>query len=154
MVKEAANELKDLPSLVQKPVGHSIQARIYAEDCLQNFRPSAGQLDQVLLSKKARVETWLRDGVTVTSLYDPMLAKIIVHGDNREDAINKLHQALEETRFYGVTTNLQYLQALLLDEECKAGCVYTQMLNGFEPAENAIEVLDGGVQTTVQDFPK
>ncbi|WP_088103178.1 urea carboxylase [Halalkalibacter urbisdiaboli] len=153
MVKEAANELVDLPSLVQNPVGHSIQARIYAEDCLQNFRPSAGQLDKVILSKKARVETWLRDGVTVTSLYDPMLAKIIVHGDNREDALNKLHQALEETRFYGVTTNLQYLQALLLDEECKAGRVFTQMLNGFEPPENAIEVLDGGVQTTVQDFP-
>ncbi|TES51708.1 urea carboxylase [Halalkalibacterium halodurans] len=153
MVKEAANELKDLPSLVQQPAGHSIQARIYAEDCLQNFRPSAGQVDQVVLSKKARVETWLRDGVTVTSLYDPMLAKIIVHGNNREDAINKLHQALEETRFYGVTTNLQYLQALLLNEECRAGRVYTRMLNDFEPAEHAIEVLDGGVQTTVQDFP-
>ncbi|MBP3951686.1 urea carboxylase [Bacillus suaedae] len=153
MVKEAADQLKDLSSLVQKPVGHSIQARIYAEDCLQNFRPSAGQLDQVVLSEKARVETWLRDGVTVTTLYDPMLAKIIVHGENREEALTKLYEALQETRFYGLTTNLQYLQALLIDEECKAGRVFTQMLNGFEPVENAIEVLDGGVQTTVQDFP-
>ncbi|WP_062051072.1 urea carboxylase [Bacillus sp. JCM 19034] len=153
MVKEAANELTDLASLVRKPVGHSIQARIYAEDCLQNFRPSAGQLDRVVLSDKARVETWLRDGVTVTSLYDPMLAKIIVHGESREEAINKLHQALEETRFYGVTTNLQYVQALLEDEACRKGLVYTQMLKNFEPVEDAIEVIDGGVQTTVQDFP-
>ncbi|WP_134703995.1 urea carboxylase [Ammoniphilus sp. YIM 78166] len=153
MVKEAADDLRGLATLVKEPVGHSIQARIYAEDCLQNFRPSAGQLDQALFSEKARIETWVRDGMTVTSLYDPMLAKIIVHGENRLDAIDKLIYALEETRLYGITTNLQYLQALLKEEECREGNVYTQLLNGFEPAERAIEVLDGGVQTTVQDWP-
>ncbi|GAE28451.1 urea carboxylase [Halalkalibacter wakoensis JCM 9140] len=153
MVKEAADELQELTTLVEKPKGHSIQARIYAEDCLQNFRPSAGQIDKVVLSDQARIETWLRDGVTVTSLYDPMLAKVIVRGESRKEAIEKLIAALEETRFYGITTNLQYLQALLIEEEFKAGNVWTQLLNGFEPAEHAIEVLDGGVQTTVQDWP-
>ncbi|MDT8861869.1 urea carboxylase [Alkalihalobacillus sp. MEB130] len=153
MVKEAAGELQDLTSLIEKPKGHSIQARIYAEDCLQNFRPSAGQIDKVVLSDQARIETWLRDGITVTSLYDPMLAKVIVRGDSRRDAIQKLISALEETRFYGITTNLQYLQALLIEEDFKAGNVWTQLLNGFEPVEHAIEVLDGGVQTTVQDWP-
>jgi urea carboxylase len=153
MVGEAANELTNLQSLVKAPVGHSIQARIYAEDCLQGFRPSAGQLDQAVFSAHARNETWVRDGLTVTTLYDPMLAKIIVHGASREEAIEKLVQALGETRMYGLTTNLQYLQALLQDSEVAGGQVYTQLLNGFEPAELALEVLDGGVQTTVQDWP-
>ena len=94
MVREAANELNDLQSLIRKPAGHSIQARIYAEDCLQHFRPSAGQLDRAVFSDKARNETWVRDGMTVTTLYDPMLAKIIVHGTDRLDAINKLIEAL------------------------------------------------------------
>ena len=153
MVREAADDLQDLNSRVKQPEGHSIQARIYAEDCLLDFRPSAGQVDQVVLSKHARNETWIRDGVTVTTLYDPMLAKVIVHGKDRQDAIQKLHQALSETRFYGITTNLQYIQSLLNDEECKAGNVFTRMLNGFAPAEHGLEVIDGGIQTTVQDFP-
>ncbi|CAM4322589.1 urea carboxylase [Paenibacillus endophyticus] len=153
MVREAANELVDLQSLVRTPVGHSIQARIYAEDCLQGFRPSAGQLDQAVFSAGARNESWVRDGLTVTTLYDPMLAKVIVHGANRADAIRKLIQALGETRMYGITTNLQYVRALLMDQEVIDGHVYTQLLNGFEPAEQAIEVIDGGVQTTVQDWP-
>ncbi|MDF2962775.1 MAG: uca [Paenibacillus sp.] len=153
MVREAADELKDLRPFVKQPQGHSIQARIYAEDCLQNFRPSAGQLDRAVFSEQARVETWVRDGITVTTLYDPMLAKIIVHGENRMDAIQKLVDALDETRMYGITTNLQYVQALLQEDDCKDGNVYTQLLNGFAPAEHALEVVDGGVQTTVQDWP-
>ncbi|MFC5470657.1 urea carboxylase [Cohnella suwonensis] len=153
MVREAADEMNGLEALVPEPRGHSIQARIYAEDCLQGFRPSAGQLDQALFSPDARNETWVRDGLTVTTLYDPMLAKIIVKGADREDAIAKLAAALGETRFYGITTNLQYLRELLGDAEVLSGNVYTQLLNGFEPDERALEVLDGGVQTTVQDYP-
>ncbi|MBP3963278.1 urea carboxylase [Paenibacillus lignilyticus] len=153
MVREAANELTGLESLIKPSVGHSIQARIYAEDCLQQFRPSAGKLDQVKFTEHARIESWVRDGITVTTLYDPMLAKIIVHGANRMDAIAKLIQAIDETRLYGVTTNLQYVKALLGHEDCLSGNVYTQLLNTFEPAELALEVIDGGVQTTVQDWP-
>lgn len=153
MVREAAGELTNLQSLIRKPSGHSIQARIYAEDCLQQFRPSAGQLDRAVFSSGARNETWVRDGLTVTTLYDPMLAKIIVHGTDRADAIRKLIEALSETRMYGITTNLQYLQALLQERDCVEGSVYTQLLNTFEPAMRALEVVDGGIQTTVQDFP-
>ncbi|QHW34602.1 urea carboxylase [Paenibacillus rhizovicinus] len=153
MVLEAADELRGIEARVGLPSGHSIQARIYAEDCLQQFRPSAGKLDQVKFAADARVETWVRDGITVTTLYDPMLAKIIVRGESRADAIAKLAAALGETRLYGITTNLQYVQALLGEEECLTGNVYTQLLNGFAPAERAIEVIDGGVQSTVQDWP-
>lgn len=153
MVREAADELTQLHLMVPPTVGHSIQARIYAEDCLNDFRPSAGQLDQALFSEHARIETWVRDGMTITPLYDPMLAKIIVHGETRAEAIQKLIRALGETRLYGVTTNLQYLHALLQEQACIEGEVFTQMLNGFAPSEHALEVLDGGVQTTVQDWP-
>jgi urea carboxylase len=153
MVREAADELRDLAASIPVSKGHSLQARIYAEDCFHQFRPSAGQLDKAEFSEQARIETWVRDGINVTTLYDPMLAKIIVHGENRPDAVAKLTRALEETRLYGLTTNLQYLQALLQEDDFKDGLVYTQMLNAFDPAEFAIEVLDGGVQTTVQDWP-
>ncbi|CAH0301279.1 Acetyl-/propionyl-coenzyme A carboxylase alpha chain [Peribacillus simplex] len=153
MVREAAGELQSLDSLYSTPKGHSIQARIYAEDCLNDFRPSGGQLDQVRFSEQARIETWVRDGLTVTSLYDPMLAKIIVHADTREEAIDRLSEVLRETRLYGVTTNLQYVQALLQEDDCRSGHVHTQMLKEFASDERAIEVLDGGIQTTVQDWP-
>ncbi|MDQ0970192.1 urea carboxylase [Neobacillus niacini] len=153
MVREAAGELRSLDTLYSTPKGHSIQARIYAEDCLNDFRPSGGQMDQIHFSEQARIETWVRDGINVTSFYDPMLAKIIVHADTREEAIDKLTTALKETRLYGITTNLQYLESLLQEEDCRLGYVHTQMLKNFAPAESAIEVLDGGIQTTVQDFP-
>jgi len=153
MVKESAHELTGLQALLPTPGGHSVQARIYAEDCLQGFRPSAGRLDLAVLPEDARVETWVRDGLEVTTLYDPMLAKIIVKGDTREEALEKLGKALEATRFYGITTNLAYIRELLKEDDCRAGRVYTQLLNGFEPAERALEVLDGGLQTTVQDYP-
>lgn len=153
MVLEASDELTNLSEKVNKSSGHSIQARIYAEDCLQQFRPSAGQIDQVKFSEEARIETWIRDGISVTTLYDPMLAKIIVHANTRDQAIAKLKEALADTRLYGITTNLEYLEVLLQDKDFCTGNVYTRMLNGFEPNEHAIEVLDGGVQTTVQDYP-
>jgi len=153
MVKEAADELTGLSAMVPSPRGHSVQARIYAEDCLQGFRPSAGQLDRAVFPASARVETWVRDGIQVTTLYDPMLAKIIVHADTREAALERLAAALAETRLYGITTNLLYLRALLAEKDVQGGLVFTRMLNGFEPAERAIEVIDGGLQTTVQDVP-
>ncbi|MBT2658321.1 urea carboxylase [Bacillus sp. ISL-18] len=153
MVREAAGDLRSLDSLYSTPTGHSIQARIYAEDCLNDFRPSGGQLDKVQFSDTARIETWVRDGLVVTPLYDPMLAKIIVHAETREEALNQLSLALGQTRLYGVTTNLQYIQALLEEEDCRTGNVHTQMLKEFFPDERAIEVLDGGIQSTVQDWP-
>jgi len=153
MVKEAADELKNLQSLLAGPKGWSIEARVYAEDGQMDFRPCAGQVDRVRLSPSARTETWVRDGVTVTTLYDPMLATVIVRGGTREEALKKLREALAETRIYGVTTNVRYLEALLEEEEVLAGWVHTRMLDGFSPAEPAIEVIDGGLQTTVQDWP-
>lgn len=153
MIREAAGELKGLKELVGKPEGHAIEVRVYAEDCLNGFRPSTGKIDAVYFEPAARVETWIQKGIEITSLYDPMLAKLIVHGSDRQDAIAKMKRVLAESRVYGVTTNLQYLKALIDTEEYQAGALSTEMLNGFFPEEKAIEVLDGGFQTTVQDYP-
>lgn len=153
MIREAADGLTGLNSMFAKPEGHSMQVRIYAEDQMHDFRPSPGKLDQVVFSKRSRNESWIRDGVTISSFYDPMLAKIIVHGKDRKDAIRLMNLALGDTKLYGITTNLHYLQALFNQNDYQKGLIHTQFLNNFHPAERAIEVLDGGVQATVQDWP-
>ncbi len=153
MVREAAGELKNLKSLVKKPNGHAIEVRVYAEDCLNNFRPSTGKIDKVEFSPLARIETWIRDNVEISSLYDPMLAKLIVHAGTREEAVEKMRKVLSESKLYGVTSNMEYLSCLLASESYREGKVFTKMLEGFMPEEHALEVLDGGVLTTVQDYP-
>ncbi|CDM70289.1 Urea amidolyase [Clostridium bornimense] len=153
MVNEAADDLEGLKELVKKPEGHAIEVRVYAEDCLNGFRPSTGKIDDVIFSNKARVETWIQKGVEVSSLYDPMIAKIIVHGQDRKDAVEKMREVLSKSRVYGITTNMEYLKALFDSKSYKEGNLFTAMLRDFHPEEYAIEVLDGGVQTTVQDYP-
>ena len=153
MVRESADELGDVRALVRDPAGCAIEARVYAEDPFAGFLPAVGTIDEVRFSEEARVETWVRKGVEVTSLYDPMLAKIIVHAPTREEAVAKMRRVLADTRVYGVTTNLAYLRALFASESYGGGELYTRMLDGFEPDEAALEVLDGGIQTSVQDYP-
>ncbi|MFB4213457.1 urea carboxylase [Shouchella sp. JSM 1781072] len=151
MVLESIGEWQVPPTLEVK--GHSIQARIYAEDALLDFRPSTGTLDDVRLSSKTRNETWVEKGTTISSYYDPMLGKVIAKGETREEARLKLLEALEETRFYGLTSNVNYLENILRDEKFEKEHVYTTFLDSFQAEERALEVLDGGVQTSVQDFP-
>ncbi len=153
MVREAAGELRDIRSLIGPPKGHAIEVRVYAEDARNQFRPGTGRVDDCCFSSLARIETWIRRNVVVTSLYDPMLAKLIVHGMDRADAIQKMDKTLDETKIYGVTTNLQYLSAILHRPDYQEGRLFTKMLDGFQPEEHTLEVLDGGVQSTIQDYP-
>lgn len=153
MVKEAAGELKNIKSLIGSRKGHSIECRVYAEDCFNNFRPSCGKIDDVHFSEEARVESWIKKNIEISPLYDPMLAKLIVHESDRDKAVAKMKKVLDESVLYGVTSNMQYLRALLDTNEYKNGNLFTKMLDDFYPEENAIEVLDGGVLTTVQDTP-
>lgn len=151
MIKEAAGELKGIDGFKAVPDGHSIEVRVYAEDAINNFRPGTGKIDDVIFSDKARVETWIRKNIEISSLYDPMLAKLIVHADSRESAVQKINDVLEESEIYGVTTNLMYLKSFISTPDYKSGRLFTKMLDCFMPEENAIEVLDGGLQSTVQD---
>lgn len=151
MIKESAGELKGIDNFKAVPDGHSIEVRVYAEDAINNFRPGTGKIDDVVFSDKARVETWIRKNIEISSLYDPMLAKLIVHSDSRESAVRKMADVLEESEIYGVTTNLMYLKSFIATSDYKDGKLFTKMLDGFMPEENALEVLDGGLQSTVQD---
>ncbi|MCY0902897.1 MAG: urea carboxylase [Firmicutes bacterium] len=153
MVREAADDLRDMGSMVAGPRGHSIQARLYAEDCWRDFAPSAGRVTQVEWPAQVRVETWIGDGTDVSTFYDPLLAKVIVHGEDRVEAVDKLSRALQTARIYGIVSNLRFLLAIVADPIFQQGDTYTRFLQDFSPVQRAIEVIDGGLQTTVQDYP-
>ena len=131
--------------------GHSIQVRLYAEDPIKNFQPSAGLLTHVEFDANARNETWVETGSNVSSFYDPMIAKIIVTADDRESAIQAMTDTLAKTQVAGIETNLEYLQNIIDCDVFKAGTQTTRFLNTFEWKTQKIEVLQAGIQTAVQD---
>jgi urea carboxylase len=135
------------------PRGASIQVRLYAEDPARNFQPSAGVLTEVVFPDGVRVDGWVDTGSDVPPYYDPMIAKLIVTADTREQAVLELREALEATRLAGIETNLRYLRAVSGSEVFAQGRIVTGTLGGFSWHPRALEVLDGGVQTTVQDWP-
>jgi urea carboxylase len=135
------------------PRGASIQVRLYAEDPARNFQPSAGLLTEVRFAADARVETWVATGSEVSAHYDPMIAKLIVTGDDRADAVRRLRAALAGTRLAGIETNLRYLRAIAASDVFAEGRIVTRSLADFPYRPRAFEVLEAGVQTTVQDWP-
>jgi urea carboxylase len=155
MVLEASGDLAPLASFAIHPRGASIEARVYAEDPAQNFQPSPGKLTLVRFPSPelARVETWIESGATITPFYDPMIAKIIVTGKDRADALERLAAALTASAIDGTETNLRYLRKVVTTPEFISGKVTTSFLGGFAFARNAVEILEGGTQTTVQDYP-
>ncbi|EWH09056.1 urea amidolyase-like protein [Catenovulum agarivorans DS-2] len=149
------NEATDLSCLeTLKPIGHAIQARIYAENPAKNFQPSAGLLTQVEWpTENARVDHWVEAGLTVSPFFDPMLAKVIVHANNRHAAIAKLDNALTNTKLYGVVSNIDYVQQVLANESFLQGKIFTRSLNDFKANFTGFEVLKAGTMTTIQDYP-
>jgi urea carboxylase len=152
MVRQAAGEL-DLSNFKATFQGHSIQARIYAEDPGKNFRPCSGLLTAVTFPNNARVETWVTNGSEVSPYYDPMIGKVIVKADTREQAIEKLGTALNATHLAGIETNVPYLRQIAATETFSAGQQTTRYLSTLKYAARSIEVLEPGIQTTVQDYP-
>ncbi|HLO79119.1 MAG TPA: urea carboxylase [Magnetospirillum sp.] len=153
MVRQAAGEALPLADHAQRARGASIQVRLYAEDPGRDFRPSSGLLTQVAWPEGARIETWVESGSEVSPFYDPMIAKIIVTGDDRAEALARMRDALDRTRVAGIETNLAYLRALVDSPVFAAGQVTTRTLESFRYAPHSIEVLAAGTQTTVQDYP-
>jgi len=150
MVRQAAGESLNLE--VAPPRGAAIQARIYAEDPARQFRPSTGIVTQARFPQDARIETWISDGTEVTPLYDPLLAKIITVGEDRAAALDQLRRALDATTIAGIETNLDYLRTLIASPLFGGGMT-TRASEKFEYAPRRVEVLAGGTQTTLQDYP-
>jgi urea carboxylase len=153
MVRQAAGEMAILTHVAVSPKGCSLQVRLYAEDPAKSFQPSAGRLSEVVWPRHVRVETWVESGAEVTPYYDPMLAKIIVHGDDRAAALLRLRAALAECRVAGIETNLEYLRQVCADPAFEAGGILTSFLRDFPYRRHAVDVIEPGTQTTVQDYP-
>jgi 3-methylcrotonyl-CoA carboxylase alpha subunit len=105
--------------------GHAIEVRLCAEDPARNFLPSIGPATHVRFPADARVDTALRPGDAVTPDYDPMIAKLIVHGPDRAAALARLRTALAGCEIVGVQTNLGLLAAIAADADFTAGAVDT-----------------------------
>ncbi len=133
--------------------GASIEVRVYAEDPAHDFRPSTGLLTRARFAPGARVDSWVEDGTWVTPYYDPLLAKIIVHGTDRTAAVAALRAALERTELAGIETNLAYLRQFAASDAFAEGGVTTRGLDAFRFAPRTIDVRTPGTQTTVQDYP-
>ena len=110
--------------------GHAIEVRLYAEDPDQNFMPTTGTVGylQEPTGYGVRTDSALYEGYEITPYYDPMLSKLIVHGQNRADAIQKMRQALKDYVLMGMTTNLNYLQRILGHEAFEKGDTYTHFV--------------------------
>ncbi len=123
--------------------GHAIEARLYAEDPLLGFQPQTGRVrgwrpsvgpDEAGL----RVDTGVEDGSAVTPFYDPMIAKVIAHGRDRDEAIRRLVRALESRPLFGLKTNRAFLLDLLGSPEFRAGAITTDLIDRWIATDAAL----------------
>lgn len=123
--------------------GHSIESRIYAEDPSTGFLPSAGPLLRLKMPQGPgiRVDSGVVEGNSIDTNFDPMIAKIIVHANDRKTAIMRMKHALKETVLLGLKTNIEFLYALLCDDDVVKGDTNTNLIetkwpNGWTPSED------------------
>jgi 3-methylcrotonyl-CoA carboxylase alpha subunit len=124
----AGERLPLLQSELQRN-GHSFEARIYAEDPDSGFLPATGTLDHLSTPAEddyVRIDTGVREGDEITPWYDPMIAKLIVWGEDRNIALRRLKQALSEYRIAGLSTNIAFLYNLAADDAFTRGAVHTR----------------------------
>jgi len=153
MVRGAAGDYAFLDTPVPSPSGWSIQARLYAEDPAVDFRPAAGTLTEAVFPDDARIETWVERGTIVSSFYDPMLAKLIVHGEDRDAAVAAMQAALDRTHLAGIETNIRWLRDVVRSDDFVTGDVSTRSLERVEHRPHSIIVRSAGTATSVQDYP-
>jgi geranyl-CoA carboxylase alpha subunit len=113
--------------------GHAVEVRLYAEDPANGFLPSIGKIHKFETDNAIRIDTGVRSGDEVSPHYDPMLAKLIAHGETRDEALRTLTQALNNTAVLGVTTNVAFLRDLLDHAEVKNGTATTLFLDDTYP---------------------
>jgi len=153
MIRQAYGSHEALYDYKHSPKGHAMQVRVYAEDPLKNFQPSSGVLHHVHFAPNIRVDSFIETGLHVSSFYDPMIAKLIVKADSREEALIKMDEAIEKTRIDGIETNLRYLGAIVKSDFFKNATHTTKSLSRFSFVPQSIDVLRPGTQTSIQDYP-
>ena len=116
-----------------KITGHAIECRINAENPEKNFRPSPGKITDVHFpgGEGVRVDSAIYTGYEVPPYYDSMLAKLIVHADDREEAIRKMRSALGEVIIEGVDTNIDYQYEILNHKKFISGDIDVEFIGGM-----------------------
>ena len=127
MIRIAAGDMLDIKQADIIPQGWSIEARLYAEDSERGFLPSIGQLMRYRqpVGEGVRCDTGVEEGSKISIYYDPMIAKLIATAPTREEAIDRLILALSHYQISGVSTNRQFLTAILADADFRAGTMDT-----------------------------
>lgn len=121
--------------------GHAFEARLYAEDVPKGFLPATGTLTRLRFPDGVRADSGVRGGDTISPFYDPMIAKVIVHGPTRDVALAKLSAALKGTQVAGTVTNLGFLGALAEHKGFVAGDVDTGLIARDIDALTAVAVV-------------
>ncbi|GAB3243417.1 acetyl/propionyl/methylcrotonyl-CoA carboxylase subunit alpha [Nocardioides dilutus] len=131
-VAEGASEVSRLAALAPRPpTGHAIEVRLYAEDPAADYQPQSGVLSRFELPTDdgVRVDTGYETGSEVSTHYDAMLAKVVVHAPTREQAARKLAGVLSRAKIHGLVTNRDLLVSVLRDVEFLAGDISTAFLS-------------------------
>ena len=149
----SSDYLADIQATHNTPVGHAIEARIYAENPIRDHAPSPGLLMKVEWPEGARVDTWVSTGTTISPNYDPLIAKVMCHREVREAAMEDLVKFLETSVLCGPPTNKDHVCAILKDAEIKKGNTLTAFIQSFKYSPPAIDVISGGAYTLIQDLP-
>ncbi len=137
-------------------MGHSLQCRIYAEDPSNGFLPSTGMLEKIdpVSGPGVRLDTGIKPGINITPYYDPMLSKLIVKGENREESINKMTWALSNYAVLGVKTNIAFLKEVVAHPAFKEGDLTTHFiddhLSDWGSSENSLPI-DALISLAVYD---
>lgn len=126
--------------------GHAIEARVYAESPERGFLPSTGEVLawRAPVGEGVRVDAGIREGQEVTADYDPMIAKVIAHGADRAEALDRLDAALADTVLLGVESNVAFLRTLLAHPDVRAGHLDTGLIDRLpepEPTDAAADPL-------------
>ena len=124
--------------------GHSMEARIYAEDPSKGFLPAIGDLAmwRAPAGPGIRVDTGVREGDSVTVDFDPMLAKLVVHAPSRTAAARRLHNALSDLRVLGVITNIGFLRQMTMHPDFVSGSITTDYLDSTDISKFAEPEID------------
>lgn len=140
-------------ALKQKDIrqhGHAIECRIYAEDPSHNFRPSPGKMTLYKEPEMPgiRIDTGITPDTEIKSFFDPMICKLIVWGEDREQAKNKMEEALGSYLIHGIKTNISYLKQLMHSPEFSANAISTRF------CDEHTEQLIAGIQAEKEKIPK
>tara|TARA_R110000751_G_scaffold24824_7_gene68026 strand:+ start:6506 stop:8434 length:1929 start_codon:yes stop_codon:yes gene_type:complete len=128
-LRVAAGEPLPLSQEEIRAAGHAIECRVYAEDAADGFRPAPGEVRKLRWPGGIRVESAVEENTVVPPDYDPMIAKLIIHGNDRSAALAAMCAAIDETAIVGLTTNLGFLRKLLKAPEVVAGEAGTNFID-------------------------